>query len=153
VYGYYASRKVIRMAMVCNIIVSLWLYFITYLPADLSIPSNIAFNTLFSLTARLFIAGVISYYVGEMMNAYILSSLKAKLSGKFFICRALFSTFIGASVETILFSTIAFSGIISFAEIISMIYILTASKMIYEIAVMPITVRLVYFLKSANRYN
>ena len=150
VYGYYASRKVIRMAMVCNIIVSLWLYFITYLPADLSIPSNAAFNTIFALSPRIFIAAIPGYYIGETMNAYILSALKAKLDGKFFVFRAVTSTAIGAMAESIVFCTLAFYGIISLAQIISMVYILVAIKIMYEIAVMPITVRLVYFLKLNN---
>jgi uncharacterized integral membrane protein (TIGR00697 family) len=150
VYGYYACRKVIRMAMVCNIIVSLWLYFITYLPADLSIPSNAAFNTIFALSPRIFIAAIPGYYIGETMNAYILSALKAKLDGKFFVFRAVTSTAIGAMAESIVFCTLAFYGIISLAQIISMVYILVAIKIMYEIAVMPITVRLVYFLKLNN---
>lgn len=148
VYGLNLTRKIIRKALLINILFSLFLYITTFLPSLESVPSNAAYNTLFKISPRIFIASVVSYYIGEILNANIIIHLKSLFNSKFFVIRAIISTFIGSGCESLIFCVISFYGILTFEEILTLAFLHTLIKITYEILVMPITVWLVGFFKS-----
>ena len=79
------------------------------------------------------IASLISYFLGELINASILSVLKLQLHGKLFAIRAIFSTLISSFLESALFGIIAFYGRIPDDELLKMTVMLTILKVLYEI--------------------
>ena len=80
-----------------------------------------AFNTIFMLSPRIMAGSLISYFLGELINATIISNLKLKFKGQLFAIRAIFSTFVSSFIESILFGIIAFYGRMSDDELIKMI--------------------------------
>jgi uncharacterized PurR-regulated membrane protein YhhQ (DUF165 family) len=79
--------------------------------------------------------------------------LKIKLEYRYFAIRAIFSTFIGALIETTIFTSIAFGSFLPLYSLISMIFTMTALKVSYEIVVLPFTTRITNFLKQAENID
>jgi len=55
-----------------------------------------------------------------------------------------------AFIETALFVTIAFSVILPTAHLFSMVFTMTIIKVLYELIVLPITVKITAFLKKSE---
>ncbi len=148
IYGFTSSRKVIWMAISTNIIFVLFLSLSVSLPSVESIGVNLAFDQVFSLSPRILMASVISFLIGEYVNSVMLAKSKIRFHGKSFGYRAITSTAVGVSVESILFSTIAFAGKFEVDELIGMTTMLISIKILYEIVTMPITSKIVSYLKK-----
>jgi uncharacterized integral membrane protein (TIGR00697 family) len=151
VYGFLASRRTIWLALCFNIIFSIFLYIIASLPASQYWQDQQAFETIFYISPRIVTASVLSYFIGELINAIIIALLKVKFNGRMFGFRAILSTFIGAFIESIMFCYMAFWGRIPSLELTKMIYLLTIVKVLYEILTLPLTVKFVAFLKKSDR--
>ncbi|MCC8398769.1 MAG: queuosine precursor transporter [Rickettsia endosymbiont of Labidopullus appendiculatus] len=153
VYGFLAGRRTIWLALCFNIIFSIFIYIIALLPPSKYWHDQQAFEAIFFMSPRIVIASVFSYFIGELTNAVIISLLKIRLQGRMFALRAVFSTFIGALIESAIFGYIAFLGRIPSLELIKMIFLLTIVKVFYEILTLPLTVKLVEFLKRVDKSN
>ncbi len=153
VYGFSASRRTIWLALIFNISFSLIMYSIIYLPEGDDWLEKDAFETIFNLTPRIMAGSLISYFLGELINASIISHLKLKFNGQFFAMRAIFSTFISSFVESILFGIIAFYKRMPDDELIKMIVTLSLVKVFYEIIVMPFTIIFISYLKKLEQLD
>lgn len=150
VYGFTAGRKTIMNALYSNCLFSLFLYIIILLPPSRSWDCQVAFTEVFSLSPRIVIASIISYFIGELLNSYIIANLKIKFQGSFFALRAIGSTFISSILESLIFSFLAFYGRLPLYELLEMIILLSLIKVTYEIIIMPFTLRIVNFLKKVE---
>lgn len=153
VYGFSASRRTIWLALFFNLSFSVLMYLIILLPEGEEWMEKEAFNTIFMLSPRIMAGSLISYFLGELINATIISNLKLKFKGQLFAIRAIFSTFVSSFIESILFGIIAFYGRMSDDELIKMIVTLSLLKVFYEIIVMPFTVRFVSYLKKVEQLD
>lgn len=151
VYGFSASRRTIYIALFSNCFVAGFLWLVALMPPAKGWDNQEAFVQVFSLSPRIVVASISSYFIGELANSTIIASLKIKLEGKMFVYRAILSTTIGSLIESAIFSCLAFYAIIPAEEILKMIGLLTAIKIAYEIVIMPITVRCVDFLKKTEK--
>ncbi|PCJ24841.1 MAG: hypothetical protein COA94_07040 [Rickettsiales bacterium] len=147
VYGFRASRRVIWTALFYNLLAFSLLYLAIFLPHHDSWSNHEAFEKVFSLSPRIFVASMTSYLVGEFFNSVLLANLKIKFNGRFFGLRALFSTLSASFVDTAIFFFILFWGVIPYTEMIPMVVILGLVKVLYEALLIPLTIRLVAFLK------
>ena len=116
VYRFSVSRKVVWTALACNLFLSLYLYLATQFK-----PSNYAhnhqeFEAIFSLPPTIFAASIISYLIGELVKAIIISQLKIKLKGRMFALRAIASTTIGSAIESMIFCMVAFANILALTK-------------------------------------
>ena len=147
VYGFSEYCKNILIAICSNIFLTIFLYLVVMLPSAPDFYAQKEFETIFSISPLIVTASVISYFIGGVLNSIIIAFLKIRYKGKFFALRAVFSTSIGSFVETIIFCFIAFSNIISRDGLFKMIILLYAVKVLYQIVAMPITIKVVAFLK------
>lgn len=150
VYGFTASRRVIWLALFSNLFLTLVLYAVVYLPPSEHWNNNDSFVQIFSLTPLILFASLISYFIGELLNASVISNLKILLKGRNFAMRAILSTCVGAFLETAIFVSIAFGSKLPVSYLFSMIFTLTALKVLYELAVLPITVKVTRYLKKVE---
>ena len=148
VYGFTSSRKVIWTALLCNLFASVILFLVCYLPPSPNWHNQKEFTEIFLMSPVILVASVSSYLVGEGLNAIVMSFLKCKLDGKYFATRAIISTSAGAFLETLIFVLIAFGDYLPFAAMMKMVSIMSIIKVVYEICVMPFTIRFVTFLKK-----
>ncbi len=153
VYGFTASRRVIWLALFSNLFLTIVLYIVVYLPPSDHWSNQEAFVQIFSLAPRIFIASLSSYFIGELLNASVISTMKIMLEGRNFALRAILSTCVGAFIETTIFASIAFGLKLPASYLLSMIFTLTALKVLYELAVLPLTVKVTRYLKVVENMD
>lgn len=153
VYGFSASRRTIWLALFFNLTFSVLMYLMVLLPEGSDWQEKEAFETMFTLSPRIMVGSLTSYFLGELINATIISHLKLKFKGQLFAVRAIFSTFIASFIESLLFAIIAFYGRVPDDELIKMIITLGLLKVAYEIIVMPFTLIFVKYLKRTEQLD
>ncbi|GMU54300.1 MAG: hypothetical protein AMXMBFR33_34460 [Candidatus Xenobia bacterium] len=153
VYGYQKSRRVIWTGFFWLLVMNLVLALSVAMPPDPEWNQNVgqeAFRKVLGVSPRIALAGLLGYFWGEFANSYVLARMKVAASGRNLWQRTIGSTLVGELVDTMLFCTIAFWGILSPARILS--YTLTGYlyKCLVEIAMTPVTYKVVAFLKRAE---
>jgi uncharacterized PurR-regulated membrane protein YhhQ (DUF165 family) len=77
-----------------------------------------------------------------------MSRMKLASEGRNFSARAILSTVFGESVDSIIFFPLALGGYVPWEEMPSLMICQVALKTLYEILVLPITIRVVTFTKK-----
>ena len=80
-----------------------------------------------------------------------MSRMKVASHGRYFSLRAIVSTLLGEGVDSLIFFPCAFAGIIPFSDMIPMMLAQTSLKTLYEILVLPVTIRVVAFIKRTEQ--
>jgi uncharacterized integral membrane protein (TIGR00697 family) len=114
------------------------------------------FHTVFGLAPRIAAASFIAFIAGSFMNAYVMSKMKltsrenrqGKDFAKSFSARAVLSTIFGEVTDSIIFFPLALGGVIPWEEMPSLMISQVTLKTLYEIVVLPITIRVVEFTKK-----
>ncbi|MBN8828712.1 MAG: queuosine precursor transporter [Sphingobacteriia bacterium] len=148
IYGFRISRSIIWAGFGINLLITIGCLLATSLPASQLWEGQHSFEHVFGHTPRIFIASIISYFFGEFINSLILSKLKILTLGKHFWLRAISSTIIAVIIDSIFFCTISFYGVLPVNLLISMIILQCIFKISYEIIMLPITTRIVEYIKS-----
>jgi uncharacterized integral membrane protein (TIGR00697 family) len=150
VYGYRKSRRVIWAGFGCAGLMSAVLMIITALPAAGDWPYQEAFRNIIGLTPRIVAASLIAYFAGEFSNSYTLAKMKIRTKGKYLWMRTIGSTLVGEGVDTILFVSIAFLGILPFSLLLTVFVSNYIFKCGVEILFTPATYKIVGFLKKTE---
>src|SRR5690349_21808540 len=153
VYGYGAARRVIWLGFACNLLVVVAIYV-----AGLAAPApfwqnQAAYNTILGFTPRLLLASFAAYLVGEFTNSFVLAKLKIATQGRWLWTRTIGSTFIGEGLDTIIFISIAFWGIIPGSLMLQAILTQWIFKVVYEVLATPFTYWVVGFLKRRENID
>jgi uncharacterized PurR-regulated membrane protein YhhQ (DUF165 family) len=82
------------------------------------------------------------------MNAYVMSRMKLSSGGKNFSYRAVLSTIFGELTDSVIFFPLALGGVIPWEEMPSLVITQVTLKTLYEILVLPVTIRVVKFTKE-----
>ncbi len=147
VYGFKVCKKVIWLAFLSNLVVILGLFLVIFINPAPEWQNQSAFEIIYKQSLRVLLASFISFLFGEFINAIVLAKLKVKTKGKHFWLRAITSSMLGVLVENTLFCFIAFTGIIPTYAILNLIVTGYLFKLFYEILALPITYKIVTFLK------
>lgn len=147
VYGYRASRKIIWAGFASIIVMSLVYYFVQLLPPAPFWPNQGAYEAILGLVPRIVLGSIIGYFAGEFSNSYVLSKLKIWTKGKHLWVRTISSTIVGEGVDTVLFATIAFGGVIPWNNLPILIISGYIAKVLIEVLFTPITYIVVRKLK------
>ena len=102
-----------------------------------------------STTPRLFIAGLCSYIISNLVNSKILVSLKEKYYDQLF-ARCMLSTVVGEAIDSIIFISVAFLGIFSFDLIVTMVCCQVLFKSLYELISYPVTRKVIYSIRKLD---
>ena len=153
VYGFRVSRLVIWSGLLCLIITSLGLTLAVWVPPSKLWHHQEAYELTLGSTFRIFIASLCGYFVGEFLNAIILSQLKVFHRGKYLWIRVIASTSLASLVDAIIFCFVAFYGIYSLPLIENMITFSALVKLIWGIASVPITYMVCAHLKHKDNVN
>lgn len=159
VYGYAHARRVIWTGFFCNLLAVLAIWIGGALPAApfWSIGSfgdaaqaQQAYQAVLGFTPRLLVASFCAYLVGEFLNAYVLARLKVRTQGRFLWLRTISSTIVGEGADSAVFITIAFSGMLSPAQIGTTVLSQWLFKVAYETLATPLTYLVVNYLKRVE---
>jgi uncharacterized integral membrane protein (TIGR00697 family) len=106
------------------------------------------FNFVFSMAPRIMAASLTAFLVGSFLNAYVMSRMKVANGGKHFSARAILSTVVGETFDSLIFFPIAFAGVIPVSGLLSLMAAQIVLKTLYEIIVLPVTIQVVRKLKK-----
>ncbi len=148
VYGFAKARLVIWLGFGMALLVALLLQLGLILPGAESWTGQDAMQLIFGAVPRIFAASFIAFLSGSMVNAYVMSRMKIAHKGRGFSIRAILSSLLGEGVDSTIFFPIAFGGILAWEEIFMLIITQTILKTLYEIVILPVTVRIVKWLRS-----
>jgi uncharacterized integral membrane protein (TIGR00697 family) len=95
-------------------------------------------------------ASFIAYLIGEFANAYVLAKIKIATGGRMLWLRTIGSTIIGQGLDSAVFITLAFAGVIPPAAILSAILGQWLVKSAYEALATPMTYAVVGYLKKSE---
>ena len=148
VWGYAASRRVIWLGFACNalLVAAVWLG--GALPAAPFWRGQAAYEEILGQTPRILAASFLAYLVGEFANAYVLARLKLATRGRWLWTRTIGSTGVGQALDTVVFVTLAFAGVVPGAALAALVAGQWAVKVAWEAAATPLTYAAVGWLKA-----
>lgn len=151
VYGYAQARRVIWLGFGCNLMAVIAIWVSQNLPpAAFWAPNQPAFEAILGFTPRLLLASLAAYLVGEFANAAVLSRMKLLTKGRFLWTRTIGSTLIGQGLDSAVFITVAFYGVIPLGILPVTIVTQWLFKTAYEVAATPLTYLIVNWLKRVE---
>ena len=116
VWGFKKARLIIWSGFIMNFFVIAVSQLAVYLPAASYWEGEEHFNFVFGLAPRIAAASLLAFLVGSFLNAYVMSKMKVATQGKGFSARAIWSTIVGETADSLIFFPIAFGGIIGGKE-------------------------------------
>lgn len=147
VWGFKKTRLIIWSGFASNFLVIAFAQLATTLPAAPYWEGEEAFNFVFGLAPRIAVASLLAFLIGSFLNAYVMSKMKLASHGRHFSLRAVLSTLAGESADSLIFFPIAFGGLIPLSELFVMILTQAVLKSAYEVIILPLTVRVVRYIK------
>lgn len=150
VYGYERARALLWLTVIVNLIIASILQIISIMPADPHWNGQEHFSFIFDQSLKTSIGALFAYTCATTANAAVLSKLKNSCTHLGFKFRAMASTVVGETVDALVFYPILFYGILSWNEIFYLIFCTALGKCCYEAAVLPITSKLVDYMKRVD---
>ena len=148
VWGYRKMRLIIWSGFMLNFFAVIVFRISIWAPASANFPFQQAFKIILHNSERITVASFIAFLFGSFLNAYVMSKMKILQRGRHFSIRAIASTIVGEGADSLVFFTIAFSGILHRHELMIMILTQTGLKTAYEILALPVTN---YIVKRVKR--
>src|SRR5436305_11153575 len=137
----------------CNLLAVIAFYIGGLAPAAPFWHDQAAYDTILGFTPRLLLASFIAYLVGEFTNSFVLAKLKIATKGRWLWTRTIGSTLIGEGLDTLIFISIAFWGIIPANLMLQAILTQWVFKVVYEVVATPFTYLVVGFLKRRENLD
>jgi queuosine precursor transporter len=149
-YGLAAARRLILIGFAANLFVVFFFALTLALPYPPFFQGQAAFEAVLGFTPRLLFASFVAYLVGTNANAWMMVTVKRLTNARWLWVRTISSTIVGESIDSAIFITIAFYGIVPLDVLPGMIIAQATFKTLYEILATPLT----YFVVSrVKRYE
>ena len=150
VYGYAQARRVIWLGFACNLVAVAAIWGAGALPTAEIWHDQDAYERILGQAPRILLASFLAYLVGEFANAFVLAKMKIATRGRWLWSRTIGSTLVGQALDSAVFMTAAFAGIIPGDALAAAILTQWLAKSAYEAAATPITYAVVGFLKRRD---
>lgn len=151
VYGYSQARRVIWLGFGCNLLAVVLISVSQALPPAAFWASNqAAFEAILGATPRVLAASFLAYVAGEFANAAVLAKMKVATRGRFLWGRTIGSTFIGQGLDSAVFITAGFAGVLPPGVLPVAILSQWLAKVAFEVLATPITYLVVNWLKRVE---
>ena len=150
VWGFRKARLTIWLGFLMNFFVVALGALACVLPAAPFWECSESFEFVFGLAPRIALASFAAFLVGSFMNAYVMSRMKLRDKERRFAWRAIASTLVGESIDSLIFFVLAFGGLMPFQELIKLMALQVTAKTLYEIIALPITIRVVRWVKRVE---
>lgn len=152
VYGYARDRRCVWAGFAALVFAAFMSYVIVHLPpATFWASKQPAVAAVFGSTPRIVMGSIIAFWCGSFVNSYVLAQMKLWTGGRWLWTRVVGSTLCGELVDSGLFYTIAFSGTLTTAELLTVTTTQYVLKSGWEILMTPVTYRIVAFLKRSEQ--
>ena len=146
VYGYRKARLVIWIGFAMNLFIVLMSQLVVALPAASFWTGNEAFHLVFGATPKALVASMLGFLAGSTLNAWVMSKMKVASNGRRFSLRAVLSSSVGESADSLIFIPIMFWSI-GLKAMLLMMLAQVVTKVVYEIVILPVTNVVVKWVK------
>ena len=150
VWGYRRAKLIIWTGFVMNFAFVLLAWLADLIPGAPYWTNQEGFHALFGLAPRVALGSFAAFIVGSLLNAYVMSRMKIRDKGRKFSLRAIASTIAGELSDSLVFFPIALGGIVPKENLLLMIVSQVVFKTLYEVIMLPITIRVVDWLKKTE---
>ena len=151
VYGFRQSRIVIWTGMAMQILAAFFYWLIDVLPGASFFTNQAAYHAILGQAPRIVVASLSAYFLGEFANSFVISKMKYRQNGRrgmSQVSRFVWSTVVGEGFDSIIFMGVGFLGVIPLPSLITTILTIWTVKVLYEIVVLPITIRISNWVKD-----
>ena len=148
VWGYGRTRLLIWLGFLMNFLFVAFGAIADWIPGASYWDGEEEFHQIFGLAPRIAGASFLAFICGSFINAYVMSRMKLSSAGRQFSYRAVLSTVFGELTDSLIFFPLALGGVIPWEEMPSLVITQVTLKTLYEIVVLPITIRVVKFTKE-----
>ena len=147
VWGYKKARLLIWLGFAMNFLFVMFGALCDALPGAPYWNNEAGFHAIFGLAPRVAAASFVAFVTGSFINAYVMSKMKVSSNGKKFSLRAILSTILGETADSLIFFPLALGGVVPNSELPVLIVSQIVLKTLYEIVILPITIQIVKFTK------
>ena len=150
VWGFKKARLIIWSGFAMNFFVVALGLIAVAIPAAPFWEGEEHFDFVFGMAPRIVAASLMAFLVGSFLNAYVMSKMKVASQGRNFSARAIWSTVVGETADSLIFFPVAFGGVIAWKELLIMMGIQIVLKSMYEVMILPVTIRVVKAIKKVD---
>ena len=150
VYGYARARRCVWAGFGAMLLMALMSWVVVKLPPAEGWPDQKAYEAVFGNTWRIVFASLAAFWAGELTNSFVLAKMKVLTQGKHLWMRTIGSTIVGQGVDSLLFYPLAFVGIWSNAQVLTVMVTNWLMKVTWEALLTPLTYVAVNSLKRAE---
>ena len=150
VWGFKKARLIIWSGFAMNFFVVTLGLIAVAIPAAPFWEGEEHFDFVFGMAPRIVAASLMAFLVGSFLNAYVMSKMKIASQGRNFSARAILSTVVGETADSLIVFPVAFGGIIAWKELLIMMGIQIVLKSMYEVIILPVTIRVVKAIKQID---
>lgn len=148
IYGFNRTRRLIWAGFGCGLLFLFFVQVAIALPPSPDFKLQEAFALINGGLPRIIIASYAAYICCEFTNSSIMSKMKVWSKANNFPLRAAASTVVAQLVDSIIFFTAAFAGVVPTGTLFSLILSTWIAKSLYEFVVLPFTTAAVIWLKK-----
>ena len=150
VWGYGKARMLIWIGFAMNFLFVTFGALCDLLPAAPYWDYVAGVLAIFGLAPRIAAAAFVACIIGSFVNAYVMRRMKISSGGRNFSARAILSTVYGETADSLIFFPLALGGVVPLRELPILIISQVVLKTLYEILVLPVTIRVV---RATKRYE
>lgn len=143
VYGMKGARRAILTAFALSVLASLTILLVQVSPSAPGWGQQDAFESVLGFVPRIVFASLGGFLAGQFVNTWVLVRLRDRMHGEGLWFRLISSTLLGQLVDTVVFCTIAFFGVITGWDFLGYVALGYAIKCLAEVALLPITTRVI----------
>ena len=148
VYGFGRARRVIVMGFAASIAASAVFWIVQAAPVGPGYENQAAFEAVLGFVPRVVAASVIGYLAGQLVNALVLVGIRSRWGARRLWARLIGSTLVGEAVDTALFCTIAFAGVIEGGDFVNYVITGYVYKVAVEVVLLPLTYRVIGWVRG-----
>ena len=147
VWGYRKTRMLIWLGFLMNFLFVVFAAICDAIPGAPYWDNDAGFHAIFGLAPRITAASFVAFVVGSFANAYVMSRMKVSSQGRNFSLRAIMSTILGETADSLIFFPLALGGVVPNSELPVLILSQIVLKTLYEILILPVTIQVERFTK------
>jgi hypothetical protein len=143
-YGKKVAKSVIFSSILLNILAALVFWAVCALPpfAGTEETHNSIVNVL-GFAPRIILGSLTAYFFSQFSNNYIFDKIKQKTGSKLFLVRALGSSFIAHLLDSLVFETVAFLGVLPFSDFLNQAILAYLLSLGFELVLSPLELLIV----------
>ncbi|MFO1239302.1 MAG: queuosine precursor transporter [Sphingomonadaceae bacterium] len=147
VYGYAHARRCIWVGFAALIFMAFMSWVVVSLPPAAGWTGQEAYESVFGQVPRIVLASIVAFWAGEFVNSFVLARMKIMTAGKYLWTRTIGSTVFGQAVDSLIFYPLAFYGVWSTNQVMTVMLTNWALKVSWEAVLTPVTYMVVGWLK------